>query len=104
MKKLFGILFVIFLFVPVLVFADPHLTADPQANVTHYVITGDINVTVPAFDLGNDTVKLWLDLAGISSGTYQIDVKAKNIWGESVATPFDFTKAVPGAVTGVRIE
>jgi len=102
-RKIIGMALAICL-LPVLAFADPYLTADPQTNVTHYVITGDINVTIPALDLGDGTVKLWLDLAGISGGTYQIDIKAKNIWGESVAVPFDFTKAVAGAPGNVRIE
>lgn len=97
-------IFLAFMLIPSLAFTAPFLICDPQTNVTHYVITGSINVTVPATDLGDGTFQLQLDLAGISGGTYDLEVKAKNVWGESVAAPFDFTKALPDVVTGVRIE
>jgi len=106
-KKLFTvitILFFIALLLPVLAFASPFLVCDPQTNVTHYVITGDINVTVPATDLGDGTVRLQYDLAGITEGTFTIEVKAKNVWGESVTCPFDFVKALPAVPGSVRIE
>lgn len=106
-KKLFTlitVLFFIVLLVPVLAFASPFLVCDPQTNVTHYVITGDINVTVPATDLGDGTVRLQYDLNGITEGTFNIQVKAKNVWGESVIVPFDFVKALPVALEAIRIE
>ena len=87
-----------------LALASPFLICDPQTNVTHYVITGDINVTVPATDLGDGTVRLQYDLAGITEGTFNLQVKAKNIWGESVAVPFDFVKAIPAVPEVIRIE
>jgi len=95
---------VAFCFLPVLCFAAPHLVCDPQTNVTHYVITGDITVTLPATDLGDGTFRLELDLSGIATRTYNIEVTAKNIWGESVAVPFVFTKGLPAASEGIRIE
>jgi len=105
MKKSFiTILFFIALLLPVLAFASPFLVCDPQTNVTHYVITGDINVTVPATDLGDGTVRLQYDLAGITEGTFTIEVKAKNVWGESVTVPFDFVKALPAVPSAIRIE
>jgi len=94
----------IFLLIPSLAFAEPFLVCDPQTNVTHYVITGDINVTVPATDLGDGTVRLQYDLNGIAEGTVNLELKAKNIWGESVAVPFDFVKALPAVPGGTRIE
>jgi len=93
-----------FLLIPALAFADPFLVCDPQTNVTHYVITGDIDVTVPATDLGDGTVRLQYDLAGITEGTFNLEVKAKNVWGESVTVPFDFAKALPAVPGSVRIE
>jgi len=106
MRKLFTlitILFSIALFVPALAFASPFLVCDPQTNVTHYVISGDINVTVPATDLGDGTVRLQYDLAGITEGTFNLEVKAKNVWGESVAVPFDFVKALPAVPSNIII-
>ena len=85
-------------------FAAPFLVCDPQTNITEYIITGDINITVPAFDLGDGTVRLQYDLSGITEGTFNLQVKAKNIWGESVAVPFDFVKALPAAPVVIRIE
>jgi len=103
MKKLLFLL--AFIFIPSLVFAAPFLVCDPQTNVTHYVVTIDGNTTeVLAFDLGNGTVMLRYDLEGISAGTHNTELKAKNIWGESVAVPFVFVKAIPVAPGGTRIE
>ena len=95
----------LFLLTSTLAFADPFLVCDPQTNVTHYVVTIDGNTTeVLAFDLGNGTVMLRYDLEGISAGTHNTELKAKNIWGESVAVPFVFVKAIPVAPGGTRIE
>ena len=95
----------LFLLIPLLAFAEPFLVCDPQTNVTHYVITIDSVATeVLAFDLGNDTVMLRYDLNGISTGTHNTSVKAKNIWGESVTVPFVFVKAIPAVPEAIRIE
>jgi len=102
--KLLTIFISLFLLIPSLAFAGPFLICDPQTNVTEYIITGDINTTVLAFDLGDGTVKLQYDLNDIAEGTFNLQVKAKNIWGESVAVPFDFVKALPVAPGAIRIE
>jgi len=95
----------LFLLIPSLALANPFLVCDPQTNVTHYVVTIDGNTTtVLAFDLGDGTVMLKYDLAGISVDTHSTEVKAKNIWDESVAVPFVFVKAIPGVPTAIRIE
>jgi len=85
--------------------AAPFLICDPQTNVTHYVVTldGDTS-TAPAFDLGDGTLMLKYDLAGIPAGAHNVQVKAKNLWGESIPVPFDFTKALPDVPGGIRIE
>ena len=103
-KLLFLTIAAIFCLGASLASAAPFLVCDPQTNVTHYVITGDINVTVPATDLGDGTVRLQYDLNGITEGTFNLQVKAKNIWGESVAVPFDFVKAIPAVPGAIRIE
>jgi len=85
--------------------ASPFLVADPQTNVTHYVVTIDgVTETVAAFDLGDGTVRLQYDLVDVTPGQHNCEVKAKNLWGESVAVPFVFTKALPGVLENVRIE
>ena len=104
MKRLIGLIFMLVMIIPTLVLAAPFLICDPQTNVTHYVITGSINVTVLATPYGNGTVRLEYDLAGISMGNHNVEVKAKNIWGESVAVPFVFSKQVPEVPETIRIE
>jgi len=104
MKKLFTVLFFTVLFMTTAALAEPFLVCDPQTNVTHYIITGDIDITIPATDLGDGTVRLAYDLESVLERRYDIQVKAKNVWGESVVVPFDFTKAIPDVPGGVRIE
>ena len=101
-----SVLFIgLLLLVPSLTLASPFLVCDPQTNVTHYVVTIDGDTTeVLAFDLGDGTVMLRYDLAGVSSGTHNMEIKAKNVWGESVAVPFDFVKALPVVPVAIRIE
>jgi len=85
--------------------ADPYLICDPQLNVSYYVVTIDGNTsTVPAFDLGDGTVRLSFDLAGITEGEHICSIKAGNEWGESVSVPFVFTRADPGVPGNVRIQ
>jgi len=85
--------------------AAPFLICDPQTNVTHYVVMIDgITETVPAFDLGDGTVRLNFDLAGVTEGEHTCTVKAGNEWGESIAVPFVFTRAGPDAPGNVRIQ
>lgn len=101
----FLIAFILVLCIFRLAQADPYLICDPATNVTHYVVTldGDTS-TVPAFDLGDGTLMLKYDLAGIPTGPHNVAVKAKNLWGESTSVPFDFTKALPDAAERLRIE
>ena len=85
--------------------ADPYLICDPQLNVSYYVVTIDgIIETVPAFDLGDGTVMLNFDLAGITEGEHNCLIKAGNSWGESVSVPFVFTRAGPDVPGNVRIQ
>jgi hypothetical protein len=85
--------------------ASPFLVCDPQTGVTHYVVTIDgVTDTVPAFDLGDGTVMLKYDLASLGDGEHNCQVKSKNIWGESVAVPFVFTKAAAVVPGRLRIE
>lgn len=93
-------------FILLMILLSPFLICDPQTNVTHYVITwlGGETKVVEAYDLGDGTVMLRHDLAGVAQGTHSIEVKARNQWGDSDAVPFDFTKELPGALVNIRIE
>jgi len=94
------------LILPALAFGNPFLTADPQTNVTQYrvVIDGIDKGLFPAKDLGDGTVVLWYDLAGLTDGPHTAQAAAKNVWGEGVlSAPFDFTKAIPAAPMGLRV-
>lgn len=103
MKRiLLAILIVTLSAVPV--FANPFLVCDPQTNVTQYVVTLDgVTTTVDAFDLGDGTVMLKFDLAGISNGNHDMSIKAKNIWEESIAVPFVFNKQAPQTPSGIGL-
>jgi hypothetical protein len=93
------------LLLPSLAFADPYLVCNPQTNVTHYVIIIDGSTSeVLAYDLGDGTVMLKYDLAGVSTGAHNVEVEAKNVWGVSSPVPFAFTKAVAGVPANIRIE
>ena len=74
-----------------LVHAAPFLVCDEDSNVTSYLVTLDSGeeVEVPA--------PLRFDLSGISEGEHVIEVKAKNVYGESAPVPFEFIKALPAS-------
>ena len=101
--------FVLGFILPFLVYAlcygAPFLVCDPQPNhITHYVVNMDGTETeVPAQDLGDGTVRLHYDLAGLSEGQHHVEVRAKNIWGVSDPAPFDFTKTSPVVPLGFSI-
>ncbi len=102
---LVGFLAPFILYFAVTAYPAPFLVCDPQpASVTHYVVSLDDNVTiVEAQKLESGEVRLHFDLAGISEGQHHVEVKAKNMWGESEAVPFDFTKSLPVLPTGFSI-
>lgn len=85
--------------------ADPFLVCDPQTNVTKYVVTMDgATSIVPAFDLGDGSVRLHYDLADLPPGPHDVKVRAKNVWGASAEVCLNFTKALPDALEGLCIE
>lgn len=99
MRKLILIVLAIVLMASVS-YAAPFLICDPQAGITHYKITGDAYWTgnIPAQPDGS----IRSDLAGIVSGTYNIQLSAcinDTLWGEacSAEVPFSFTRPpIPG--------
>jgi hypothetical protein len=60
--------------------------------------------TVAAKVNTDGTTTLWYDLGSTTTGTHNVTVKAKSLWGESTASPFVFTKpASLSAPSGVDI-
>jgi len=97
--------FVVFFVLTSIAHSAPFLVCDPQPNhITHYMVNMDGTETeVPAQDLGDGTVRLHYDLAGLSEGQHHVEVRAKNVWGVSDPAPFDFTKSSPVLPTGFSI-
>ena len=48
-------------------------------------------------------VRLHYDVTGVSNGTHNMTVSAKNMWGQSTAVPFSFAKAVPTAPANIAL-
>ncbi len=88
------------------VLAQPFLVSDPTSEpVAEYVVTLDgVETISPAQDLGNGMVKLHHDMAGITDGPHTMEVKARNIWGDSLPAPFAFTKTLPLVPVGIGLE
>ena len=107
MKK-FLVAVAIVLFMSTVAFAEPFLTCDPQPDydVSHYIITGDISVTVQAIPAPKQTgfVVLWYDLKDLPVGEYKINVVAQGDAWPSDPTPFTFTKSLVVAPKSLRIE
>jgi len=88
-----------------MVHANPFLVCDPQTDVTEYrVIVDGSETIVQAVDLGNGTVRLEYDCAGLIPGAHHFDVSARNLWGESEQVPFDCVKVLPGNPSGIGLE
>ena len=86
--------------------ADPFLVCDPTSEqITEYVVLqdGTEHISAPE-DLGNGTVRLKYDLAGIAIGEHHFEVAARNDWGTSAYATFDCTKSIPGAPSGLRLQ
>ena len=103
MKKL---LLAVLLLYPATAWAGPFLVCDPQTNVETYVITVDSNdpLECVAQDLGNGNVRMHYDLQGLSVGPHHIEVRAKNLWGQSESVPFDCTKSLPAKPSTMVLE
>ncbi len=83
--------------------ADPHLTADPQADVVGYECDG---VTSIPKDNGDGTVSLWQDMALLIPGPYTMACVADyGVWGKSSpSVPFSFAKPELVSPGSLRLE
>lgn len=111
MKKIFASILAALLLIAGSAAAGPFLVCDPQpgpgqpGGVENYIVIldGTPNDSIPE-DLGDGTVRLHHDLAGIAVGDHNVEVKAENKWGESAPVPFVFTKQLPPSPTGMGLE
>ncbi len=87
-------------------YAQPFLVSDPTTeNVTEYqIVEGGNTITSPSQDLGDGTVRLYHDEAGILDGQHNIEVRACNMWGCSSEVPFSFVKQLLGVPTGIGLQ
>ena len=89
--------------------AAPFLVCDCQDDVEQYVLVFDggtpIIVDAVSTDCTGTQKRLSFDVAplALADGNHSIEGRAKNIWGESTVTPFDFNKAVPSSGTGIGL-
>ena len=95
MKKL--ILTICILALASMAWGSPFLVCTPDPEATNYLIK--VN--------GADAIELptplhW-DVEPLADGTYNLEVAAKNMWGQSIFVPFDFTKKQPGTPSGIGL-
>jgi hypothetical protein len=108
MKKILLAVVMLVVF-PLVAEAAPFLVCDvyPSTDTqpTFFKITkeggGEVNSPPQSVTGG---VRLHYDMAGTIDGVHNWTVAACNDWGCSTATPFGFTKTLPGAPAGVKLE
>ena len=105
MKKLMLVTLLLVL-VPMITYAGPFLVCDvTTAAVEWYEIDGleGSTVTSTAYPDGAG-VRLNYDLDGTAVGTYNLNVRACDVWGCSTNSPFTFTRGpVLNPPSGVNI-
>lgn len=106
MKVLFFAVMCCFVFVGS-VFAAPFVVADVQgSDIDRYLVSlnGGTYTEVAATTVSGGK-QFRYDIAPLSNGTYILKAKACNIYTCSVdSAPFTFSKTVPSAPTGLRLE
>ena len=87
----------------------PYLICDPipQEEADHFLV--NIDGSIVQADAERDdaagTCRLHHDVTGVSMGTHTAQVAAVNMWGDGeYSDPFDFTKSLPGPVSGLGLE
>jgi len=78
----------------------PRLVCDPQEGVDYYLVAIDGETE------RSDAIetRLSFDLEHLSIGHHICTVQSCNMWGESEASPFEFTSILPGAPSGIGLE
>ena len=84
--------------------ANPFLICDPQEGVIAYEISGLPDWYVTRIPAENDgSIKLDLATLPIDNTTYELQVRACNVWGCSDPAPFSFTTSTPPVPTQFRL-
>ena len=99
MKRII-LMVLVMIFIPIFASASPFLVCDPypvgasQPDQFVLIIDAGSPITSPAETLVDGTKRLKYDLAGISTGSHSVTVKARiDLWGlESTSVPFSFAK------------
>ena len=97
MRKLFFVLLVLVFASPAL--SNPWLVCDPQAGVTHYILTGPTWIVNPVAAQPDGSIRM--DVSPSVEGMTQLTVKAcKNdeVWGEQCSSVVPFEYVRPAAV------
>jgi hypothetical protein len=86
--------------------AAPYVVSDDfTAGVVDTCIINLDGTTVEAEPVASGSGERCVyDVSGVSEGSHNITMKTKNVWGETKAVPFDFTKALPPSISNLRLE
>ena len=108
MKKL--IVFLTIMLMASSAWASPFLVCDCQTDFDgDYVLIFDGGTPIihPAVQndcpVGEVMVKFDMAPLAFTDGQHTLEGKAVNMWGESIAVPFDFNKVVPINLTGIGL-
>ncbi len=85
------------------VICDEYTTSMSQPTSFSVTMDGGTAVSSTPQTLANGSVRLHYDLAGLAAGNHNMTVSACNVWGCSSATPFAFTKSVPGQPANIGL-
>ena len=85
-----------------------YLVADPVpvSEVDYYEVTIDGNTVRSDAEVAGSPAeaRLYYDLPdSLSTGNHDVEIVPVNAWGVGPMSPFAFTKALPGAVSGVGL-
>lgn len=83
-----------------------YLIADPvpEAEVDYYEVTIDGTTERSDAEKANGEARLhYLLPDSLSTGNHDVEIVPVNAWGVGPMSPFAFTKALPGAVSGVGL-
>ncbi len=76
----------------------PFTTA--QVDVCVFTLNTGVAVELPPVNVDATTSKCKFDVAAAQNGNNVVTIQYKNIWGQSTAVPFSFTKALPPTPSG----
>ena len=86
-----------------------HITSTPYPFIAPYPDfcvmkeTGKSDVVSP---VSTNTTSSWcnIDVSGVTAGTHNVNILARSsVWGDSVATPFQFIAGVPAQPSGLTL-